>query len=81
MNKEQVYIIFSKRYSPGKNESIYVKDIADVYCQNAIVQNEVENIKDYTSKEEENWDYISANDVICRYKSHGSNRGNFRDKI
>lgn len=64
MNKEQVYIIFSKRYSPGKNESIYVKDIADVYCQNAIVQNEVENIKVYTSKDKENWDYLSANDVI-----------------
>lgn len=63
-SKEQAYIIFSKRYSPGENDSVYVKDIAEVYCQNATVKKEIEAIKVYTSEGEENWDYLSATDVI-----------------
>ncbi|MBC8587026.1 stage V sporulation protein AA [Paratissierella segnis] len=63
-SKEQAYIIFSKRYSPGKNDSVYIKDIAEVYCQNATVKKEIDSIKVYISKDEENWDYLSATDVI-----------------
>lgn len=64
MNKEQIYIIFSKRYISDINENIYLKDIADIFCEDKNIKNNIESIRVYKSDSRENWDYLKVNEII-----------------
>lgn len=64
MDNETVFLICANRYSPGKNESVYIKDIAEVYCYNDLIKKEVEGVKVYKTKDNENWDYLTINAIL-----------------
>lgn len=63
MSKEEVYIILDTKKVIPTNDNVYVKDVAVVSCQDTNKQKKVENVKIYKGKNEEDWDYISADEI------------------
>lgn len=64
INKEQVYINLNSKYASPLNTNIYVKDVGEVYCKDKNIQDKVDNIKIYSKKNNEAYDYISGTNII-----------------
>lgn len=66
INKEQVYINLNTKYSVEPNTDIFVKDIGEVYCNNKIIKQKVEEIVIFRTQPKESYGYISGNQVITK---------------
>ncbi len=64
MEKEKVYIGLLNKKSLATNESIYIRDLGQVYSKDSGLKKKVENTKVYSSKEEETWDYITGLNIL-----------------
>ncbi|TJX14704.1 hypothetical protein E9840_04725 [Tissierella creatinini] len=63
MEKQKVYIGLADKKSLDIEESIYLKDLGEVYCSSENLRKKIENTKVYTGKKEETWDYITAIEI------------------
>lgn len=64
MSNENIFIKLSKKRTMGLGVNVYIKDIATVYANNPKILKDVENLKIYNKKNEENWDYIDSMDIL-----------------
>ncbi len=60
MEKPKVYIGLMKKKALDIEDSLYVRDLGEVYCNNEGLRKRIERTKVYTGKAEETWDYITA---------------------
>jgi stage V sporulation protein AA len=66
MDKEQVYINLETKYSVDLNTHVYVKDVGEVYCDDGVIKQKVENIRIYNGVDKEQYDYVSGTEVITK---------------
>lgn len=64
MNKENVFIKLSKKKSVDLGENVYIRNIGKVYANDERIKKNIENLKIYNKKQEENWDYIDSMEVV-----------------
>ncbi|OLS02863.1 stage V sporulation protein AA [Tissierella creatinophila] len=64
MSNENVYIALDNKKTVEIDKDIYIKDIAKVRANNPGLQKKIEDLRIYKSKRKENWDYISADEII-----------------
>lgn len=64
MSNENVYIALDNKKSVEIDKDIYIKDIAKVRANNPGLQKKIEDLRIYKSKRKEDWDYISADEII-----------------
>ncbi len=72
INKEQVFIKLEIYYATAPNSSVYLKDVADIFCKNESIQKYLENLKIFDAKDE-NWDYVTAVDIVNKIESQKNN--------
>lgn len=63
MDKEQVFLVISKKAAIDPAKDIVVKDLGEVYCSNPYIKEATERIIIKNKKGNEDWDYIAATDV------------------
>ncbi len=66
MDNKQVYINLETKYSVDLNTHVYVKDVGEVYCDDKIIKEKVENIRIHNGKDKEEYDYISGIDITTK---------------
>ena len=64
MNKDTVYIALKDKIIICTEQTLTIKDLADVFCNNKTIQNYIEGIKIYKTSAEEHWDYIDSNYIV-----------------
>ncbi|WFA09601.1 stage V sporulation protein AA [Tissierella sp. Yu-01] len=64
MNKEKVYVVLKEKATLDIKDSIYVKDIGNVYCLNEEIRKTIEDTEVYSSKGIETWDLINTVDIV-----------------
>lgn len=60
MEKEKIYIGLMDKKSLGVKDSIYLRDLGEVYCSDKALKKRIEDTKVYLSKDEETWDIITS---------------------
>ncbi len=66
MDNKQVYINLETKYSVDLNTHVYVKDVGEVYCDDKVIKEKVENIRIHNGKDKEEYDYISGIDITTK---------------
>lgn len=64
MDKEKVYFNMKKKQVIYVGQNIHVKDIGEVFCSNKGIKEKVEKIRVKDKSNVEDWDYITATQVI-----------------
>ncbi|MBU5427064.1 stage V sporulation protein AA [Tissierella pigra] len=64
MDKEKVYIIISKKATIDPEKDLLLEDIAEVYSENTSIKKDIEILRLKKKNVEEDWDYITAKDVV-----------------
>lgn len=64
MDNEKVYIVLKTKKAIELDKHVYVKDISDVYCQNAKLGKDIEGVRVYNGEKVENWLSINFNEVV-----------------
>lgn len=73
MEKEEIYIKLESRYTTEPNSSVYLTDVAEIFCKNASLQKYLEGLKIYNAKEKEICDFVSAIDIINKIENERDN--------
>lgn len=66
INKEQVYINLETKQAVDLNTHVYVEDVGEVYCSNAVIKKKIEKIRVYNGKDKEMYDYISGTEITTK---------------
>lgn len=61
------------RYTTEPNSSIYLTDVAEIYCNNENIQKYLEGLIIYKAKKNEMCDFVSAIDIINRIENEKNN--------
>jgi stage V sporulation protein AA len=64
MNKEKAYVVLKEKTTLDIKDSIYVKDIGNVYCLNEEIRKTIEDTEVYSSKGIETWELINTVDIV-----------------
>lgn len=73
IDRDQAYIKLESRYTVEPNNNIYLTDVAEIYCNNPILQKFLESLKIYKSKNEEIYEFISAIDILSKIENKKDN--------
>jgi len=63
MDNERVYIDLIEKKSLDIKDDICVRDIGHVFCNNSKLKADMESLIVYSSKDEEDWDYINTTQI------------------
>ncbi len=73
MDKDQIYIKLESRYTTEPKSSVYLTDVAEIYCNSVNIQKYLEGLKIYKAKENEMCDFVSAIDIINKIENEKDN--------
>lgn len=63
MQKEKVYLTINKKATLDPKRPLLVKDLGEVYCNNQIIQKNIEMTEIATQHNKEDWDYKTAVEI------------------
>jgi stage V sporulation protein AA len=63
MDKDKVYVVLKNKVTIDTKETIYLRDIGNVYCSNVNIKKRVEDTEVYCGNGIETWDLIDTVDV------------------
>ncbi|MCK9443092.1 MAG: stage V sporulation protein AA [Tissierellaceae bacterium] len=63
MQKEKVYLTINKKATLDPKRPLLVKDLGEVYCNNQIIQKNIEMTEISTQHNKEDWDYKTAIEI------------------
>lgn len=64
MNREKVYVVLKEKVTLDIKDTVYVKDIGNVYCLNEDIRKRIEETEVYSSIGIETWDLINTVDIV-----------------
>lgn len=64
MDNKKVYFVANELISLDINDTVYLKDLGDIYCQDEKLKEDLGNIKVYTSNNVETWDFVNTTDIF-----------------
>ena len=64
MANQKVFFVANEKVAVNLNDSVSIKDLGDVYCNNNKWKKDIEKIEVYRSGDMETWDVIGTTDIM-----------------